>query len=249
MSIKTPLQKDRIRTHFTYGIWKYALLVVAAIFGWNLIYTTTAYRPPDELKVEFYVVSGSANRESLEAEMAVIHQEVLPDMEQVSVVTMMGGEDPNAVMQLSVYVMAGDGDVYLLPYSDFYNYAKQGAFMPLDEYVESGALNIEDLDVSRGYQTIEIEDVDNESHLYGIPTKDLNGFIDNYFIDSRDMVLCILYRNGNDENSVKFMDYMVQKNRAEVSQVLQEAAAQAEAEAALQAQEDAGEETPTNDGE
>ena len=224
MSIKTPLRKEKIKTHFTYGLWKYALLAILAVFGWNMIYTTTSYRPPEDKKVNFYVVSGSASYDVIAPRMKSIHEAIFPDMEEVSVVTLMGGEDPNAVMQLSVYIMAGEGDVYLLPYADFYSYARQGAFMPLDEYAESGALNLRGIDVSAGYQTIDADGEDSlpERHLFGIPTYELNGFIENYWIDSRDMVLCVLYRNGNDENSVKLVDYLIGENLAELPERLQE---------------------------
>ena len=52
--MRLPITRERIRTQFPYGWWQYALLIGRAIFGWNLLYTTTRYRSPEALKVEWY---------------------------------------------------------------------------------------------------------------------------------------------------------------------------------------------------
>ena len=49
--MKTPLTKERLQNHITYSSWKYILLAVVAIFGWNLVYSVTAYQPPEEKKI------------------------------------------------------------------------------------------------------------------------------------------------------------------------------------------------------
>ena len=56
--MKTPLTKERLKHHLAYNSWKYLLLVVLCVLGWNLIYTTTAYRPPVEKIVDVYLCSG-----------------------------------------------------------------------------------------------------------------------------------------------------------------------------------------------
>ena len=53
--MKTPLTKERLKHHLAYNSWKYLLLVVLCVLGWNLIYTTTAYRPPAEKIVDVYL--------------------------------------------------------------------------------------------------------------------------------------------------------------------------------------------------
>ena len=52
MKIKTPLTKQRLRTHFTYHLWKYLLAAALTVFCVNLLYTTTAYRSPENLRIE-----------------------------------------------------------------------------------------------------------------------------------------------------------------------------------------------------
>ena len=55
MLMRLPITRERIRNHFHYAWWQYVLLVCLAVFGWNLLYTTTRYRSPESLKVEWYL--------------------------------------------------------------------------------------------------------------------------------------------------------------------------------------------------
>ena len=212
MSIKTPLDPGRIKNHFAYGYWKYLILIVAAVFGWNLIYQTTEYRPPDEKRIDFYVASNTMDSNAVEAWLLEARQQAFPDMELMEAYTVMAGtEDPYAQMQLSTFIMAGEGDVYLLDEERFKSYASQGAMAPLEDYVANGSLNVAGLDIARGYVTVEDT---GERHLLGIPTDSLYGLINRFGIDCRGAVLCVMVRSGNELNAVKFVDYLI-KNMQE----------------------------------
>lgn len=213
--MKTPMTRERLKHHLAYGSWKYLILIAAAIFGWNLIYTTTAYRPPEEKKVDFYVCYPAADSDALDAFMQEAWETALPDMEQVSAVTLMGsgGNDYYGAMQLTTYIMAGEGDVYLLKRDDFRSYAAQGAMLPLEELVEAGALRIpETVSLSKGYVTLTDEEAGiSEKHLYGIPCAKLAGFARRLGIQAEDMYLCVMAAGKNDENALKFVQYVLDK--------------------------------------
>ncbi len=208
MSIKTPLDPKRIKNHFAYGYWKYLLLIVVAIFGWNLIYQTTEYRPPDEKRIDFYVASNTMDTDAMQAWLYEARVQAFSDMELMEAYTVMAGtDDPYAQMQLSTFIMAGEGDVYLLDAERFKSYASQGAMAPLENYLADGSLNVEGLDVSKGYVTISDT---GERHLLGIPTDNLYGLMNRFGIDCRGAVLCVMVRSGNEQNAVKFVDYLIQ---------------------------------------
>lgn len=207
MSIKTPLTARAVRNHFTYGSWKYLILVVAAIAGWNLLYTTTQYRPPEEKRVDIYLASAAADTEALNAWLEKIRLEAFPDMELLEASSILEGTDDDyaATMQLSTFIMAGDGDVFLLENDRFKNYATQGAMEPLDDYLASGGLTTGDLDLSKGYATL----VDTgERHLYGIPADSLTG-LEQFGVYTQGKTLSVLTRSGNKENAVKFIEYLL----------------------------------------
>jgi hypothetical protein len=207
MSIKTPLTARALRNHFTYGSWKYLLLVVAAVFGWNLIYTTTQYRPPDEKKIDFYVASSSVDSDTLKTWLESVRLSDFPDMELIEpYVILEGNDDYAAQMQLSTYVMAGEGDVYLLEADRFKNFAAQGAMLPLDNYVTDGTIDTQGIDLGAGYVTLEET---GERALLGIPADNLFGLINHFNVDCRGRVLCVTVRSGNELNAVKFVDYLL----------------------------------------
>ncbi|MDD3410204.1 MAG: hypothetical protein PHY12_05270 [Eubacteriales bacterium] len=207
MSLHMPITKKRIRNHLQYSFWKYAILVIVALFGWNLIYTTTRYRPPEDKKVEFYVsgyAGALASQDRLQELMDAIHQEVLPDMEEVTYTTLTQDETYGD-MQLMVWISAAQGDVYLLDQSQFENMAGNGAMLELQPFIEDGALHVEGVDLKKGY----VKDAETgEKALYGIPADTLTGLND-YNLVTEKKVLCVLAQNGNDENSIKFLDYLL----------------------------------------
>ena len=84
MRFEMPVTMRKIRNHFQYSFWKYLLLIVIAMFGWNLIYTTTRYRSPENLKVEFYAEGNVMASDALQELANQIHREVMPEMEEVT---------------------------------------------------------------------------------------------------------------------------------------------------------------------
>jgi len=204
MSLSLPITSQRIRNHFQYSFWKYLLLIAIALFGWNLIYTTTRYQSPENLKVEFYAEGSLSASEDLQALADQIHQEVLPDMEEVTA-TVTTYDDTYGDMQLMVWVSAGQGDVYLLSDDRFQNMAANEAALDLQPYVDSGALHTEGIDLTEGY----VRDSETGvTTLMGIPADTLTG-LNRYGLITDDAMFWILAQNGNDDNAVKFLDYLL----------------------------------------
>lgn len=207
MAIKTPLVPAKVKNHFAYGYWKYLILVIAAIAGWNLIYSSTEYRPPDEKRIDFYVSSNTVNIDALQAWLAQTRVQAFPNLELLEAYTVMAGtDDPYAQMQLSTFIMAGEGDVYLLDKERFLSYASQGAMAPLEEYVENGAIDPTGIDLANGYVTLADT---GERHLLGIPADSLYGLLTRFGIDCRNMVFGVMVRSGNQEDTVRFIDYLI----------------------------------------
>ncbi len=209
MNFQMPITKRRITHHFQYAVWMYLILIVLALFGWNLIYTTTRYRSPENLQVEFYVQASTTSEDALNGLVDRIHEEIMPEMEQVTATILSLTDDYYGNMQLTVWISAAQGDVYLLAKDYFETYAASGAFMDLQPYVDSGLLDTEGLDLTGG--TVKQTD-ENITGLYGIPADSLTGFAD-YAVGTDGMVLCVLYNNGNDEYSIKFLNYLLENLR------------------------------------
>lgn len=204
--MKTPLTKKRIQDHFSYCWWKYVLVAAVAVLGWNVIYSMTAYRPPEEKKVVLGVYANGS-----ESNVAAYMQEVkrihLPDMEDVSPMYILP-DTQYGDMILSTRIVARECDIYVLPREQFQSYAAQGAFMPLDVVLPDLVATLEEAGVSlsRGWRTVEDT---GEKHLYGVPCTDLPGALSMLYTDTSDMYIGVFYETGNDENVLKFMDIFI----------------------------------------
>lgn len=198
--MKTPVTGDAIRQHMTYSWWKYVLVAVCAIFGVNMYFTVTAYRPPESKKVLIYVY-GYANQDGLDAYMADIQREHLPEMEEMRSL-MLTADDTYGAMQLSTYIAASEGDVYVIPRDEFISLASSGAFVALEEDEELMKLfNDAGVNLQSGWRkNTELE----ENHLYGIPLNKLPGLAKKYVAVENGFV-AVLINNQNDENVMKFL--------------------------------------------
>lgn len=206
MLMRLPITKERIRNHFHYAWWQYVLLVCLAVFGWNLLYTTTRYRSPESLKVEWYCqgLVDTQAQEELDALMEQLRLELFPEMEEVTF-TAVAYDQTYSDMQLMVWVSAGQGDLYMLEREQFENLASAGAMAPLTPYIESGALQTGEIDLTAGYVT---DPETGEKYLMGVPTDSLTG-LQAYGIDPEGHVLSLLSNGGNLDNTVKLMQWLI----------------------------------------
>ncbi len=218
MTVKTPINAAKLRHHIQYNVWKYALLVIISIFLVDLVYTMTAYRPPEDKRIDVYIQSAGADQDAVDGIFEQMRADLLPDMELIrSYLLVAGGsDDVAAIQQLSTYIAAGEGDIYLLRGEDFKRYASQGAFVDLSGAIEQGLLHTDDIDLSSGYVAIQEYDDQTDTmvavsqrRLYGIPLSQLPGFADEFGIYSDGLYMSMTVYNGNDENVIRFMDELL----------------------------------------
>lgn len=204
--MKTPITREKIKNHLTYASWKYALLIIVAIFGWNLIYSVTKYQPPEEKKVILGVYA-YADETGMNGYMEQVRQTAMPDMEDMSVSIIMPDE-MYGDMILSTRIAARECDLYLLPRTQFQNYAAQGAFMPLDVVLPDLIAELEaaGVSLSRGSRT---NDELGEKHQYAIPTAAMPELQDLLMVDVSDMYLCVFFETENNDNVLKFFEQLV----------------------------------------
>lgn len=221
MRIKTPINKETIKNHMTYSTWKYVLMAACVIFGWSLIYTTTAYRSPQNKRVDVYIQSNTASAESIQAFLDPIWKKTVPEMETVNGVAMSTIDDYTTSMQLMTYMAAGEGDIYFLTEQYFKSFAGQGSFLALEDLVADGTIQLDDVELSKGYVAYVEEYDDNDRpiktsrHLYGIPLDSFYGFMGGMQLDNRGLYAVIIINNQNDENVIPFFNALLQAGRGE----------------------------------
>lgn len=221
MRIKTPINRETLKNHMTYSTWKYLVMAACVVFGWSLIYTTTAYRSPQDKRVDLYIQSATASADSVQAFIEPIWKEVIPEMETVSGIVLTPVDDYTTSMQLMTYMAAGEGDIYFMTEQYFKSFASQGSFMELDGLVEDGTLQVDDVELSKGYVAY-VEQYDENDrpvktsrHLYGIPLDSFYGFMSGMQLDNRGLYAAIIVNNQNDENVIPFFNALLQAGRGE----------------------------------
>ena len=210
MQIRTPITKDTIKNHFQYHWWVYVLWIVLNLFFWNLLFSTTQYRTPGHLKIEFFAEGyQTANTEdTMEQLMSKIHEDVLPDMEEVSyrLLTLDSSYGP---VQLTVWTGAGEGDLFLLTRDYFRQMAESGALLNLQPYIDEGALTADGIDLRSGFVRNANE---GESHQYGIPAAPLTGLAEAGLI-TQGSFLSVLAATENPAEAVQVLQYLLEHLR------------------------------------
>lgn len=214
-----------IRHHLQYSGLIYALMIVLSIALVSLIYVQTAYRPPQEKRIDVYIQASSGSQEAVEAFFKPIWESAVPDMELVNPVFLLapGGEsDYYANMQLFTYIAAAEGDIYFLTGADFKRLASQGAFVDLDAAIEQGRIDVSGLELksARVVETEVAEDgsvtARGDAKQFGIPAGTLYKFATDLKIDNRDMVLAVAANSGNEEPTIRFLNALIQATRGEI---------------------------------
>lgn len=209
MKLQMPITKEKIRTHLAYAWWQYALLLVAAIFGWNLLFTTTHYRSPAHLVVDWYY-DGAAPQEaekSIDGLMDELHASLFPDMEVVTFSPVLLDQTYGA-MQLTIWVSAGEGDLFMLANENFQT-IMNGGLMDLQPYIDDGTLNTEGLTLDKGYV---MDSETGKKTLYGIPAENLPKLIP-YGLRCEGEVLCVSATGGNIDHTVMLLAWLLENMR------------------------------------
>ena len=192
--MKTPITKERIRQHLTYSWWKYLLLAVAAVMGWSLFFTMTAPQTPENEKLDVYLYA-HGNRDPLDAYLLRLHNEDFPELKELNI-QWITPDDSQGLLVLSTHMMAGEGDLLLLPRTEFNNYAGIGLYQPLEELpgvleaCERAGINLE-----RAWRK---NSDTGERHLYGIPVGQMD-VLNRSISNVNDYYLGIRVNNGNQE--------------------------------------------------
>lgn len=208
------MTKKRIHEHWAYSKWKYILLVIVCVVAWDLVYSMTEYRPPKERRVHVYAMSAGADMETMKEALGQTLLDSLVDTEEVqfyAIEISASSESYEAELKFSTYIGAQEGDVFLMPTYKFYNFShgEDGLFVPLDEYIASGIIDVTGIDLETGKDT----GADGEEHVFGIPLDSLYGLLD-YNIDPAQMFLCIPAYSLNQDNAARAINTLIEQLRA-----------------------------------
>ncbi len=224
----TRITKERLKNHWLYSSWKYLLMIVIFVAGWNLTYSITEYKPPREKRLEVYFLSTAYVEENIKA----LEEELAPlfvgdgedDMEELNFyVVNYGSEDDVYGPQLLMTRLAShEGDIYMVDEQTFASFVAQELATPLDEYIESGALDVtgQDLEtVTRAAPAGQDENgntiYSNERHVYALPAEPLYGFINENIISNSGMYFVVMSYTDKVDKCIELLNVFSERFRAD----------------------------------
>lgn len=208
------ITKKWLKNHWAYSWWKYMLLAAICIMGVNILFTTTAYRAPEEKKIELYVCNNYVDAQALEDQISPVFFERFPEQEEMVVMNVnLNSDDMYVQMQFTTYLAAQQGDVLLLPKSEVYKLSAGGAdnaFLDLTEYIDSGVIDPKKL----GVEPLVLKDAQGNEGIYAIPAETLYGLFDLGNM-TRDSYLCVTSFGGNEDTAAAVVSLLFEMYQTE----------------------------------
>ena len=208
------ITKKWLKNHWTYNWWKYMLLACVCILGVNVLFTMTAYRSPEEKKIELYVCNGYVDQAVLDQQVSELFFARFPEQEEMTVMNInLAANDMYVQMQFTTYLAAQQGDVLLLPQSEVYKLSEGGAdnaFMDLTPYIENGVIDLNRL----GVQGLMLKDSAGMEGIYAIPADTLYGLFE-LGNDPEKSYLCLTGFSGNEDTAAAVISMLFELYQTE----------------------------------
>ena len=210
------ITKKRLKNHFAYSWWKYALAAVLSVMGVSLVFTATRYEPPADRQLTVYVLNDYTDAETMQADLWARIKEARPEQEALFVqnIDLTDSSNIYAPMQFSTYVAAQQGDVFLIPYDEMLKIVADGpedALVDLTAYIESGVIDVSGLDLS----ACTMEKLDGTTGIYAVPADQLYGLRSAYYNDAKGSVLCIPIYSQNQDTAAEAIRILMELGKGE----------------------------------
>lgn len=209
MKVTTPITKKNLKNHFNYSWYKYALVIILGCCLISLVYTVTAYRSPEDKRIDICFVSSLTNQENAEKIFKGMAQDIQfsSEVETVECTVIPLYDDGYSTEQTVMLRIAvgREADIVFMPEEYFLQYAQTGLFMPLDDLIGEGILDTGDADLLAGYLSVLEDDETNtygDKHLYGIPLASFEKTYTLFGFEYPKGYMSIMQANGNEDNVI-----------------------------------------------
>ena len=210
----TKLTWFNIKEHFRKCALIYIILIIVALVGTDLIWTTTAPRVPDEQKVLVYLADQLTHAEALNglaADMLEKTRAVDETLQEVSFENLVFADpatDYTGVVVLMARLAAGEGDAFLASQAAMDALVNSGGSQPLDEYYEAGFMK--DSGLEPYYATLTNEETgESRTFLAGFKVDTLDALMDIQAFYNEGAYLAVALNSTNLETTLKALEIMV----------------------------------------
>ncbi len=241
----TRMNKQKWTNHFQYNKWSYVLVLFLAYMVGDLLFTMTAYRPPNERKVEVELVGAYADIEAAAGQIQVALEagqayELARDQAAgidtaaedyevplQEVVFYSLNYDPEADDETSYYgaqkymvtLAAQEGDIFILSRDLMDSLVEQGTVLDLKPYIEAGIIDPGERDLSRvtypEYVEEGMEPTNNEC-VYALQAESLTGLMETMLFDVTDKYMVIMAYSKNPDTSAVVLQSLIDQFEKDV---------------------------------
>ncbi len=234
----TKLTRDKLKNHFQYGKMIYlVILAVAALIG-NLVFTITVYHAPNERRIDIELIGIYADASTPAAQEAQAHLLAagqdwerardaasgadqaegyeVPLQELDFLVLQYDPESSSeesyyAAQKFMVMLAAQEGDIYVLSRSLMTGLIEQNIFVPLDDYIASGALDPGDRNLGRvTFDAYDDEgNATGEQHIYALQVDTLTGMEDALAYNTENKYAVVMQFSQNQDTAVAVLQEMI----------------------------------------
>ena len=138
------ITREKIIEHFRHDWYQYIIVAVAALAITSLVALVLADKVPDEKRIDIMMISSPCPSYAF----GYISDLMLADeeLEQYDEIQFYHMDKDNAdrTMQLPQWLIAGEGDVFIMNEENFRYLVENGAIIPVDEYISNGSLVLPD---------------------------------------------------------------------------------------------------------
>ena len=107
-------------------------------------------------------------------------------------------------MQMTTYMTAGQGDIYIMNSDRFNSLKSQEGFQPLDDAIAQGLIDLHGIDVTAGKAKTEAGEV----YIAAIPAASLNK-LKEYSVYNNDLYICIMSTSPNVDKAYTFVNWLI----------------------------------------
>lgn len=215
----TRMTKQKWVNHWRYNKFQYLLIIAVCVLCGDLLYQVTAYRAPNERKVDFQLVAEYSDADFFTpyAEVALKAGQAFDDtLEEVNFYSLMysgGSDDVYGAQKYMVMIGANEGHVYFVNHELMEQLVLQGAALPLNDLIDAGHLKTTpEMDLSKVTYTVKDDEALSAlgDKVYAMPIGELYGAMtDDVHYDVRGKYAVIMIYVPNPETTAVVLQSVI----------------------------------------
>jgi len=175
------------------------------MFIWNLAVTMTRPQTPADKKLDIYMVGDYMLQEATKPVSDKILED-FPELLEANFfnISLVGDMEYVGRTQLMVMIGSQTGDIYAFSEEEFKIMAEQGAFTPLDEYIEE----FEEIVPREKLEKYKYTALEEGEHYFGVPMDGIKLFEDTGY-DVSNKVMGVMAYSKNQEKAIEALKWFL----------------------------------------